>query len=220
MCAPMVRLSSMRLLFSCLLVALFATLPSAAKPAPVAGEGCQFDLPDDWKTDTSGGFALVATAPDGKGMLTLRVLPNRNQAKIDESFYLEAMKRARQQKSDADQGSLVIIEAGTASINGVPASYIHTEEAMPEGKTDYGRGYLIAANDKFYSISTDTADPFMDKQMNDIVGTFHFDRAPVLPEIERPFYRRLAQVGGVAACVLFLVGFFVWLAARRSKQPI
>jgi len=205
---------------TCAFIVAALVLPAFAKTIPITGEGVQVDLPDDWKIESRPGFALSATAPDGKSAFSLRIVPNRSEARIDESFYLEAMKRARQQKADQDHGSLIIIEAGTAAINGIPASYIHTEEPMPDGLTDYGRGFLVAANGKFYSISTDASDPFMDQKMNQIAGTFRFDSPPVLPDKDRPFYRRLAQVVGAVLCIGFLGGFAAWVFVQRRKQEM
>jgi hypothetical protein len=208
----------MSFLRATLIFALLAQLPAPARDVPIPGDGVRIEIPDDWTIVDHPGFALVATAPDGKNGVTLRIARNPEQKRIDQSYFLDTMSSARQQKAKADHGAFIVLEAGTAAVNGVPADYLHTEEPLPDGQTFYARDFLIAANDKFYALACDASDPFMDHQLNDIAGTFRFDAPPVLPDIERPYYRRrnqvLAAVGIVGALVVFVM-VIQW--RRRAK---
>ena len=211
----------MRPTFCLLATSLILALagPADARITPIPNEGASLVVPDDWKTEQHDGFSLVVVSPDEKSTVTVRVIPNHHEAKVDESFYLQAVKEVREKMAKQNHSSLIIVEAGTAAINGVPASYIHTEEPLPSGQTIYSRDFLVAANGKFYGLTGDTADPFLDSRINDIIGTFHFDRPPVLPDIERPFYRRFAQVA-LAVFSIMMVGssLFWWLINRKQTR--
>lgn len=210
------RLSAV-LAIGCILLAWLAD-HSIGRTVNIPGEGMSISLPDGWIMVEQQGAALFATSPDHTADISLRVAANSEQKGVNESFYLDEITRVRRKKADFDHASLVNLEAGNALVGGVTAAFIHTEEAMPDGRTYYNRDYLIAANGKFYALALDSSDPYTDQKLEKVAASVTFSRQPQEPDGERSYHARIRQVtiGGVAAVVaLGLIARLTFKYRRR-----